>query len=69
MYPHVRLCTYSCLHMYIVQVCVHVCVEVTGQVFVDVRGGRAFDGELCIRVYDISYIGDQKFSSYSCLKF
>ena len=31
--------------------CVCVCGEVTGRVFVDVRGGRAFDGAFVCMIY------------------
>ena len=56
--PNIHTCVfvhvfvYSCVRMYkCVCVCVCVCGEVTGRVFVDVRGGRAFDGAFVCMIY------------------
>ena len=51
-YTHMCVCT--CIRVFLcayVQVCVCVCGEVTGRVFVDVRGGRAFDGAFVCTIY------------------
>ena len=50
------MCARTCIRVFLcvyVQVCVCVCVcgEVTGRVFVDVRGGRAFDGAFVCMIY------------------
>ena len=53
-YTHVCSYMYSCILVCVctsVCVCVCVCGEVTGRVFVDVRGGRAFDGAFVCMIY------------------